>query len=122
MTQIQKLTHDIFIHLEERGWHKPKPGPLAKSIIIEAAELLEHFQWSEHDADKIKANPEKLDKISSELADVLIYCLQLSEVLGLDPDKIIRNKLKKVAEKYPANQVLGNDAEYWKLKKEARES
>lgn len=120
MTQLQKLISDIFIQLEERGWDKPKPGPLAKSIIIEAAELLEHFQWSEHDAEKIKEDQKKLDEIESELADIFTYCLELAKVLELDPEKIVRAKLQKVAKKYPVNAVKGNDAEYWRLKNKAR--
>jgi NTP pyrophosphatase (non-canonical NTP hydrolase) len=120
MTQLESLTQTIFNHLEERGWHTPTPASLAKSVVIEAAELLENFQWSESSLEKIQNDPKKLSNIKLELADVLIYCLQMAKVLDLDVEKIIQEKLAKVAQKYPAEAVKGNDQEYWKLKAKAR--
>lgn len=121
MTQIQTLIQDIFVHLEERGWQNPQPGSLAKSIVLESAELLENFQWSEPQADALRSNPQKLQAVQAELADVLIYCFQLAKILELDPEEIVRQKLQKVAEKYPAEKVLNNQSEYWKIKKQFRE-
>ena len=120
MTQIQKIIHDLFVHLAERGWDKPHPGSLAKSIIIEAAELLEHFQWSEHCVEEIQNDTHKLQKIQDELADVMIYCLEMAKILDLDPEAIIRQKITNTAQKYPADQVKNNDKNYWDLKTKAR--
>ena len=81
---------------DERGW-KPyhTPENLAKSISIEATELLECFQWN-HEFDPIHVN--------EELADVLIYCLQMVDVLGVDAKQIIFEKLEKNAVKYPVQK------------------
>jgi dCTP diphosphatase len=122
MTQIQILIQDLFIHLAARGWDKPNPTSLAKSIIIEAAELLEHFQWSDFDIDTIKNDKMKLQKIEEELADVMIYCLELAKILDLDPEVIIRQKIQSTAQKYPAEQVKGDSKMYWQLKTKAREA
>lgn len=74
---------------EERGWESDHtPRSLAVSIAIEAGELLEHFQWSEHPP---KAND--LLFVTAELADVLIYALNLAQVLGVDPLKAVNDKI-----------------------------
>lgn len=99
---MKEYEKDIKRHLEERGWDNLRPADLAKSICIEAAELLEIFQWSNQSLDEVKNNAQKLGQIQNELADVLNYCFDLSVLLGLDTEKIMRDKLKKVEEKYPA--------------------
>lgn len=77
----------------QRDWAKfHTPENLAKSISIEAAELLECFQWGDPN----------LDEVKDELADVLTYCLHLANKLDLDPDQIILDKLEKSRQKYPA--------------------
>ncbi len=82
----------------ERNWGKfHTPENLAKSISIEAAELLECFQWG---------NPD-LDEVKDELADVLTYCLHLASRLDLDPEQIILDKLEKSRRKYPADLQNG---------------
>lgn len=115
-------------YLEERGWDQLRPGDLAKSISIEAAELLEQFQWSNPTLEETKQNPEKIEAIQKELADVLIYCLEMSVLLGLNTGDIILKKLEKAKEKYPAhlfknrdkNTDAGSEDVYWKIKKEHR--
>ena len=84
---------------------------LAKSIMIEGAELLEHFQWENLSLEEVKSDPEKLAEIRKELADVLIYSLQMSVLLGLDTEEIIREKLVLAAEKYPADLVKNRAGE-----------
>lgn len=80
----------------ERDWAQfHTPANLAKSISIEAAELLEHYQWSD-DAD--------LAEVRDELADVLTYCYQLAMRLDLDPDRIVLDKLEKTRVKYPVQE------------------
>ena len=122
MTQIQNLIQDLFVHLAERGWDKPNPGSLAKSIAVESAELLEHFQWSEPDMKTINSYILKKQKIEEELADVMIYCLELAKILDVDPEAIIRKKMESTAKKYPADKVKNNNEMYWQLKTKTRES
>ena len=92
---------------EERDWDQfHSPANLAKSIVIEAAELLECFQWSdEYD----------LEHVKEELADVLTYCVDLADKLDLDMDEIIQAKVKKNAAKYPVEKARGSAAKYDQL-------
>ena len=97
---------------DDRNWkqfHNPKD--LAISISLEAAELLEIYQWSADDL----ACENKLEKVKEELADVLNYCILLADVYGLDLDEMIQNKIRKNSEKYPADKAYGNKAKYTEL-------
>ena len=92
--------------VEEREWGQfHTPENLAKSICIEAGELLECFQWS--DANR--------SEVQSELADVLTYCLLLADRLGLDPDEIVLRKLEETREKYPVRKARGRSDKYDRL-------
>ncbi|MBQ3272312.1 MAG: nucleotide pyrophosphohydrolase [Solobacterium sp.] len=92
---------------EDRDWDQfHSPANLAKLIVIEAAELLECFQWSdEYD----------LEHVREELADVLVYCVDMADKLGLDMDEIIQAKMKKNAAKYPVEKARGSAAKYDQL-------
>ena len=91
----------------ERDWAQfHTPENLAKSISIEAAELLELFQWSPN------AEP---DRVREELADVLTYCLLLAERIGVDPDQIVLEKLALTRLKYPADKARGRSTKYDEL-------
>jgi NTP pyrophosphatase (non-canonical NTP hydrolase) len=91
---MKKLIEDIIKFRDDRGWkHHDTPSALAKSIIIEAAELLENYQWEDE-----RPN---MENVKEELADVLIYSIAMASDLGLDPETIIREKLEKNAIKYP---------------------
>jgi NTP pyrophosphatase (non-canonical NTP hydrolase) len=91
---MKKLIEDIIKFRDDRGWkHHDTPSALAKSIIIEAAELLENYQWEDE-----KPN---MENVKEELADVLIYSIAMASDLGLNPETIIREKLEKNAIKYP---------------------
>ena len=84
---------------EERKWCKyHTPVNLAKSISIEAAELLECFQWDSENYDR--------QAVYDELADVFTYCLQMSMALKVKPEEIILNKLEKTKKKYPVEKCL----------------
>ena len=113
-------------YLVERGWDQLRPGDLAKSISIEAAELLELFQWTNPSLAEVKTDSEKLEAIKKELADVIIYCLDMSVLLEFDTGDIVMKKLEKVREKYPANlfkhrsREAGSEDAYWQIKKESR--
>ncbi|MDO8483144.1 MAG: MazG-like family protein [bacterium] len=99
MNTSQKAVEQ-FVH--ERGWEKQLPDHVAKSITIEAAELLEIFQWSNPTAKEIKRNLKQLSLIKGELADVLIYSLHLANILGLNAETIVEEKLAFAAKKYPS--------------------
>jgi dCTP diphosphatase len=91
----------------ERDWDQfHSPVNLAKSIVIEAAELLECFQWSESAA---------TERVRDELADVLTYCHLLADKLGLDVDWIVLDKLEVTRAKYPVEQARGRSAKYDQL-------
>lgn len=102
---------------DDRDWlqyHTPKD--LAISMSLEAAELLEVFQWSGTD---LKCES-KLDKIREELADVINYSILLADVCGLDLDEIVNAKVDRNEVKYPAELARGNAAKYTELKEAAR--
>ena len=80
---------------------------LAKSISIEANELLECFQWNDTEFD--------LDHVKEELADVMNYCIQMSQVLNVDLIEIINSKMDKTEKKYPVNKAKGVSTKYNKL-------
>jgi NTP pyrophosphatase (non-canonical NTP hydrolase) len=91
----------------ERDWEQfHTPENLAKSISIEAAELLELFQWS-------SAGDET--QVRDELADVLTYCFLLADKYGFDPEQIVLEKLEKTREKYPLEKSRGTSAKYDRL-------
>ncbi|HQN74596.1 MAG TPA: nucleotide pyrophosphohydrolase [Bacillota bacterium] len=93
---MKKLLDDIIKFRDERGWRNhDTPQSLAKSIIIEAAELLENYQWEDTLPNMVN--------VEEELADVLIYSLAMCSDLGMDPEEIIRKKLVKNEVKYPKN-------------------
>ena len=123
---MKKLEEAILKHLQERGWDNLRPADIAKSIMIEGAELLELFQWENLSLEDVGKNKEKVEAIKSELADVLIYALELSVLLKLDAEAIIRKKLAHVQIKYPAKLMRslkgnpGAEAEYWRIKNEYR--
>lgn len=94
---------------EDRDWDQfHSPANLAKSIVIEAAELLECFQWSETQYD--------LQHVKEELADVLVYSQNLLDKLGLDADDIINMKMDQNEAKYPVEKAKGSSAKYNQLK------
>lgn len=91
---MESLKETIINFRNARGWlEHDTEETLSKSIIIEAAELLEHFQWSDKDFDR--------EEVLKELADILIYSLSLCYHMGVDPKEIIEEKLKDVARRYP---------------------
>ena len=107
MSEICQLMEEVNDFVTERDWGQfHTPENLAKSISIEAAELLECYQWSP-EAD--------MEAVEEELADVLNYCLQLATVLKLDPAEIIRKKMKKNAVKYPVEKSRGSSLKYDQL-------
>ena len=93
---------------EDRDWDQfHSPANLAKSISIEANELLECFQWSDENYD--------INEVKEELADVMVYCVDMLDKLGLDADEIINAKMDKNEAKYPVEKARGSAKKYDKL-------
>ncbi|MFM5882746.1 nucleotide pyrophosphohydrolase [Methanobrevibacter gottschalkii] len=104
---MDELKSEIIKFQKERDWKKfHTPENLAKSISIEAAELLEHFQWGKDYS---------INEVADELADVFNYCILMADALDLDIKEIVLNKMKKNAVKYPVDKVRGNAAKYTEL-------
>ena len=106
---MNKETHDrIRKFSTDRDWDQfHTPANIAKSIVIEAAELLECFQWDEENYD--------IQHVKEELADVMVYCYNLLDKLGLDEDEIINMKMTQNEQKYPIEKAKGNAAKYDEL-------
>lgn len=101
INRIRKFT-------EDREWDRfHTPENLAKSIVIEAAELLECFQWSDSDYD--------MQHVKEELADVIVYTQDLLDKLELDADEIVNMKMDQNERKYPIEKAKGNAAKYDRL-------
>ena len=101
---MDEIKSELLKFQKERDWKKfHTPENLAKSISIEAAELLEHFQWG---------NEYDVNEVSEELADVLIYSIYMADSLDLDIKKIILDKIDKNALKYPVDKSKGNAKKY----------
>ncbi len=104
---MEKVQKEIKLFNEERDWDQfHSPENLAKSISIEAGELLECFQWD--------GNYRK-EKVCEELADVFNYCFLLADKIGVDPERIILEKLEKTRQKYPVEKAKGTSKKYTEL-------
>lgn len=103
---MNKTILDLIIKFRnDRDWKQFHTGEnLAKSILIEAGELLEEFQWQSKEKD--------LNNLKKELADVFIYCILLAEHYKLDIDQIITEKIKENEKKYPVKLVFGKSKKY----------
>lgn len=108
----QKTVDMILKFRDDRDWkqfHNPKD--LAISISLEAAELLEVFQWSGTDVDCT----DRKDKIAEELADVVNYCVLMADACGLDLDEIVQKKVELNSKKYPVEKAKGKSDKYNEL-------
>jgi len=116
-TTISCLKQVVQKFINDREWSKyHNPKDLALSISIEAAELLEIFQWSgEAGAKKVLDTPEKLTALEEEIADVMVYCLSLASTTGIDVSRAIGDKMLKNERKYPAELVRGKYTKYTEL-------
>ena len=105
----QETINQILKFRDDRDWkqfHNPKD--LAISISLEAAELLELFQWSGENT----GIEGKEDKISEELADVINYCVLMADACGMDIDEIVQEKIKVNNQKYPVEKAKGKSNKY----------
>ena len=105
---MKELEEKIVRFAEERDWLQfNTPENIAKSICIEAGELLECFQWDNTYNDK--------DELKYEIADVMNYCILLCHQIGVDPKEIILEKMKISEKKYPVEKAKGKSTKYNKL-------
>jgi len=108
-TNVADLRELVRQFVAERDWqqfHAPKN--LSMALAIEAAELMEHFQWISPAASRLVGeDAEKREFVSDELADVLCYVLALANELNIDLSRAVRDKMKKNAIKYPAEEYRG---------------
>jgi NTP pyrophosphatase (non-canonical NTP hydrolase) len=108
-TTVAELRRLVAQFVDRRDWrqfHSPKN--LSMSLAIEAAELMEHFQWLTVDESRgVAGQPDKLAEVADELADVLSYTLAMANELGLDLSTAVRHKMTKNERKYPADEYRG---------------
>ena len=105
---MKKIINRLVKFRDERNWQKfHTPANLAKSIVLEASELLENFQWEEDNVD--------IENIKHELADVMAYCLMLSEHYNLDIETILNEKIDINEKKYPIKKAYNTAKKYTEL-------
>ncbi|OIR11921.1 hypothetical protein GALL_67780 [mine drainage metagenome] len=115
-TDFDRIRKQVRQFVVERDWdqfHSPKN--LSMALIVEAAEMVEHFQWLTEEQ-SCNLPPEKLAEVELELADIQIYLISLAEKLQLDLIAAVDKKLVLNAEKYPAEQVRGSSKKYTEYK------
>jgi NTP pyrophosphatase (non-canonical NTP hydrolase) len=112
---LADLARQLDRFAKDRDWqqfHSPKN--LASALVVEAGELLEHFQWLTQEQSR-SLPPEKRDAVGAEVADVLLYLIQLASALGIDPITAAQAKLKLNAQRYPADLARGSSAKHDQL-------
>ena len=113
MNKLEKIKLRLRRFADERDWdqfHSPKN--LAMALIVEAAELVEHFQWlTEKQSQKLPAG--KLAEVEQEIADIQIYLIRLADKLGIDMEKAVNAKIKLNEKRYPAKKARGKADKYY---------
>ncbi len=119
---MENSREEVKRFMAERGWSDQPPADLAKSIVIEAAELLEHFQWENFFGEEVVKDPRIKKEIVKELADVFVYAIAMALVLNVDIREIVHDKLSAAAKKYPPSAISGSDIskKYKDIKKKHR--
>jgi len=112
-----KFQAELRAFVRERDWEKfHTPKNLAMALAGEAGELLEIFQWlTAEESASVMQDPKKALSVRDEIADVVVYCLRLSDVLKIDLGAAIKDKMKRNAEKYPAELARGKAVKYTDL-------
>ena len=112
---MHQLNEDVNLFVEERDWGLfQTPMNLSMALIVEAAELVEHFQWMRpEESDSLTNNKKK--KVAEELADILIYTVRLADRLGVDLEQSAKDKLTKNRRKYPVEKARGKATKYTEL-------
>ncbi len=112
---LEQIRDSLRKFAEERDWDQfHSPRNLATALIVEAAELLEHFQW-DIGSDSTRPSGKKLDEIQEELADIFIYLVRLADRLEVDLLHAAKRKIDKNASKYPVAKARGSSRKYTDL-------
>ena len=112
---LEDLAQQLRQFAKARDWQQShSPKNLASALIVEAGELLEHFQWMTDEQSR-DLPPQKRDAVAAEAADVLLYLIQLTSVLGIDPIAAAQGKLKLNELKYPVDRARGSSKKYDEL-------
>ena len=121
---FKEINNKLRIYKKERGWVDQDSADLAKSILIEAAELLEHYQWDNTDFNNEGVIKKKdMEKVAAEIADIFIYLLGFCQENEIDLLAVTMKKLQHNIEKYPADQMKhGDSTTYMKIKKAYRKN
>ena len=112
---VLDLSSQLEQFAKDRDWqqfHSPKN--LASALVVEAGELLEHFQWLTEEQSRT-LSAEKREAVGTEVADVLLYLIQLASTLGIDPIAAAKAKLKINEAKYPVDRARGTSKKYDEL-------
>ena len=112
MQSLEQIKIRLREFAAERDWdqfHSPKN--LAMALIVEAAELVEHFQWLTEEQSQTLP-PKKLAEVEQEIADIQIYLIRLADKLGVDMEKAVNAKIELNEKKYPAEKVRGRAVKY----------
>ena len=112
MNELEELRALISNFAKERDWdqfHSPKN--LSMALIVEAGELVEHFQWLKQ-SESHELSKDKLEAVEEELADILVYLIRIADRLDIDLIDAARKKIKSNAAKYPADMVRGSSRKY----------
>jgi dCTP diphosphatase len=111
---IKEVMNKLQAFLSERDWEKfHDPKNLAMSISIEAAELMELFQWrTNSEASEAAVKPETLERVREELADVMLYCFSMAQALDIDIARAMIDKIALNARRYPADRFRGIARKY----------
>ncbi len=113
-TTIADLKKLVTKFRDERDWKKfHNPKDMAMSISIESNELLELFLWkNEKQVSEALENQAKFQDVKDEIADIVVYCIDLCDVLGVDLSQAVEEKIKKNEAKYPVDKAKGNSTKY----------
>ncbi|HAF00170.1 MAG TPA: nucleotide pyrophosphohydrolase [Methylophilaceae bacterium] len=114
---LNQLRERVNLFVEARDWaqfHSPKN--LAMAMIVEAGEVVEHFQWVTEQESR-NLNTEAKEKVGQELADTFVYLLRIAEVCGIDLIEATNKKIDLNAKKYPVEQCKGSNAKYTEYQK-----
>ncbi|OGM12658.1 hypothetical protein A2V80_01985 [Candidatus Woesebacteria bacterium RBG_16_39_8b] len=121
MSKYASLIRAIISFNKKRGW-EPTESDHAKSIVIEASELLEHYQWEESDRGARGIEPKNYEEIGEEVADIFWYLVGFCRAADINLEKVVEDKLAKNEKKYPENKFKGkhNDKFYKSQKRKYR--
>lgn len=112
MNELEKLRIRISDFANERDWNQfHSPKNLSMALIVEAGELLEHFQWMKQ-KDSFKLSEDKLAAVEEELADILVYLIRIADQLNVDLISAAKKKIISNEAKYPADMVRGSSKKY----------